>query len=565
MLAALTLGTPGARAADLSEIFRYALASDPLLSSAEYERYAVEGDKDAVCGRLWPQVSVPGSYTVFDQSEAGSVLNEDTGTTGAELSGKQARIGVKLNQTLFDMPAFTSCRKARIEVDLGNVVYEQALEDLIYRTVRGYIGVLEAKTGAGTAQAKASLYEAQFNEAKKGYEDAKTVSKLELALAEERWKKADADRIAAEKALDTAQAELAEITGSEFSANELAILRRDKGIAYPEPADLRHWQGIAEKENLRVIESVLSVRIAQYGMKTAYGEMWPSVDAFARHTMFENDINRSGAALATDNDGFSTDAIGVAMEVPLFTGGTNKGAANAATNRFKSERKKTEAMVRGIHTEVRAALGALTSTDAEIKAAKAMLDAAEANHMAVKGGVEAKTKTATDLLNAESVILEAQENMVSARYAYVMAMVDFWRSVGALSAASVEEVNALLESGNTPAEEVLEFEKEAEPELGAQQQEEIERQAAEKPEEIKPEEVLPVFKEEVKQEEVKQEEVKQEEVKQEEVKQEEVKQEEAPEPEAMPESEATPEPEAEVKTEAQRQEELELQSRQKPE
>lgn len=440
-------------AANLADVFSKALASDPLLSSAEFERYAVRGDQDATCGRLWPQVTVPGSYVIFDQDEAGSVLGQDTGTTNAEISGKQGRIGLALNQTLFDMPTFTACRRARVEVNRGNVVYEQALESLIYRSVKAYIDVLAARSRAGTAGAKYELYQAQFKEATKGYDVAKTVSKLELALATERWKKADADRIAAEKALEVAKASLAEITGSAFEAGNLLAIREDMVIPLPDPLEPEHWISLAEKENLRLLESALTVQIAEYGMKSANGEMFPSVDMFARHTRFDNDINRAGVALPSDDDGFTTEAVGVAVSWPLFTGGSNKGAANAAKNRFKSEQKKHEALVRGVQTEVKAALGVLVSSDAAIAAARSSLEAAQANLTAVEGGIRAKTKTATDLLDAKSIVLEAEENVSAARYTYVLGMVEFWQSIGALSAASVEEINALLIEKETDGDE----------------------------------------------------------------------------------------------------------------
>ena len=117
--AAIVLCSSPVHAEGLIDIFQQALKNDPLIGSANYRRYATEGDKDAACGRLWPQVTIPASYVSYDQDKAGTVLGQDSTSTNGEISGEQARIGVTVNQTLFDMPKFTECRMARINVNRG--------------------------------------------------------------------------------------------------------------------------------------------------------------------------------------------------------------------------------------------------------------------------------------------------------------------------------------------------------------------------------------------------------------------------------------------------------------
>lgn len=447
VVAALTLWSGAASAANLADVFRDAMASDPVLGSAEYDRYAAEGDRSAVCGRLWPQVKATAGYTYFDQDSPGSVVGDSSVSTNAEISGQQGRVSIGVGQTLFDMPKFSECRAARIGADRGAVRYEQALEDLIYRTVQAYVGVLGAEDSARTARAKYELYETQYGEASKGYDVAKTVSKLQLSRASERWQDAAAEKASAEKAEKVARAALAEITGEKPQPGGLDDLRTNVIIPLPENAP-DHWKMLARKQNLRLLESAMTVRIAKYGKNAAYGEMWPAFDMFAKHSWYDNNLNRAGPDLASDDDGFQNEAVGVTMSMPLFTGGSNYGAASAAKNRYKSAAMKHEAVARNVDTEVEGALAGLYAFYAALMAAEAGANAADANLKATRGGLKAKTKTGTDMLDAKSRVLEAGQKLAAARFDYVLGVLDFWRAIGALSYASIDEVNALLEGGS---------------------------------------------------------------------------------------------------------------------
>lgn len=443
LFAAAALWSPDACAATLQDVFRQALAGDPMLGSANYLRQAAEGDKDATCGRLWPQIAAPGSYTSYYQDSAGSILSQDSANTNAEIEGQQARIGVALNQTLFDMPKFAACRAARIGIDRGNTSYEMELENLIQRVVQTYTDVLAAQDRLDSAQVALVLHRALLDEADRGFK-TKTASRLDLETAKEHFKDAEAEKLAAENVLGIAELRLADIAGMEMPSTELARMKADAALPTPQPADPAYWGDMAEKGNLKLVDSAMSVEAARYGVKEAYGAMWPTVGLFAAHTEYYNDLNRTGAPLSSDDGNFNGDAMGVRMNLPLFAGGSNKGAASAAENRYKAAQRQHEALRREIRLGAREALSGLLSVKAEIEAAEASVQAARTAYDAAKEGVKARTETETDALETRSNLLKAEEKLNLARYAYVLGIVEFWKSIGALSAGSIDEIESWL-------------------------------------------------------------------------------------------------------------------------
>ncbi|MFH1158199.1 MAG: TolC family protein [Pseudomonadota bacterium] len=443
IFAALLLWTSSAYAADIFGVFRQALLNDPLLGSSKYKRSATRGDRDEVCGRLWPQITVPASYTYYNQGEPGTFLGQGSANTNGAIEGQQAMIGVALSQTLFDMQKYTACRTGRLRVNQGAMDYEIALEDLIYRVIRDYTDILSASDKVLSAGAAVEWRAALLKETRKSFE-AETLSQKDVDAAVAGLKIAEADKKVADNALSAAVDALEAILNGSVSAEDLSGLREELPMLVPEPPDPYYWADLAQKENLKLVASKLSVEKMKYDVEAAASRMYPVVDVFAKHTFFDNNIDRASGSLDSDNGSLSTDAVGVSFTWPLFTGGSNTAALSAAKDRHEASRKEHEALLRSTGAEARKALLGLISSSAGIEAAKAALASSQSAYDAVNQGVEAETSTRTDLLNAQLKLLEARAGFEASRYGYILGVAEFWRSIGALSPSSIGEINGWL-------------------------------------------------------------------------------------------------------------------------
>lgn len=441
---AASLWPAAAGAADLRQYFDAALAEDPLLGSAGYIRYAVRDEGDAACGRLWPQVSASAAYMNYDQDKAGTVIDQGTAGTPGAIEGQQGTLGVRVSQTLFDMAKFTACRTKRLESGRETVTYERALEDLIVRTVSVYLNVLAAEKDAKAAGVRLEAGKAALRQAERSYA-ANALSQKKLDAAREAAAAAETQKSMADNALEAAWLSLAGIAPAALHYNGLSHLRADMSTTLPDPATPDYWADKAATQNLAVLESEKVVAIAKSGVKEAYARMMPSVDAFARQTLYDNKLNRDTAPLASDNGSFSTEVVGVSMSVPLFTGGTNRANASAATNRRKAQELSHEAVRRAARFEAQKTFMDVKALLLGIEEAQAARNAAYTRYEAASRGVKAKTETTADMLEAKAGMLESEARLERARHAYILGMVSFWRAIGALSAESIAEINGWLE------------------------------------------------------------------------------------------------------------------------
>lgn len=442
-LMAVTLWSPQVYGADLTYVFQRSLKDDPLLSSANYLRYAAQGDKGKLCGELFPQVTLPGSYTNYEQDEVGTILGENSASTVGAIEGNQWSYGVMLNQTLFDMPRFTACRAGRIRVNHNDAKYEVAYEDLIYRVVQAYINVLSAKNDLKSANSTVELFEVLLEQEQKSF-SAKTTSKREVDAVAAKLEVARANKVTAYNNLMVAKLALEDLANGEIPVEELAGLQQNFPLMPLKPSEPSHWAKVAEKQNLKLMESALAMEIAEYGVKSANSEHWPTINVFARHSDYDSDIERTGTSVATDDGNFSADAVGVKFAWKIFTGGSNTSAVKSAKNHYLSAQKEHEAKRRSTRISAQRAVANLLSYEANIKASTALLVSSKADLDAVKSGAEASTRTATDVLDAKVKLLEAESGLDSARYDYIVGMVEFWKVIGALSAGSIKEINHML-------------------------------------------------------------------------------------------------------------------------
>jgi len=448
IFAAFLLWIPHVYAADIFVIFEQALLNDPLLSSAKYKRTATRGDMGEACGKLWPQITIPASYMHYDQGDAGTMLSQASANTNGALKGQQATIGIAVSLTLFDMQKYTACRMGKLHVNQGDVSYEIGMEDLIYRVIHDYIGVLSASDKVLSANSGVEWRTALLREARKSFE-VETLSQADINAAIAGLKVAEASKRSADNALSASVEALEIIVDDSISAENLSRLREEIPMLIPEPPEPYYWGELAQKENLKLLASKLAVKMMKYGVKSASSKMYPVVDVFAKHTLFDNDIDRDGITLESDHGSMSTDAVGVSLTWPLFTGGSNTSALSAAKNRHTASQKEHEALFRSTGANARKALLELISAAANIEAAKALLVSSRSVYDAVNQGVRAETKTRTDLLGAQLRLLEAKSGLETARYDYILGVVEFWRSIGALSFFSIVEINGWLENKST--------------------------------------------------------------------------------------------------------------------
>ncbi|MCE3233621.1 MAG: outer membrane protein TolC [Rickettsiaceae bacterium] len=432
-----------AQATNLNQIFRYAIKNDPLLNSAEYLRRAASDDKSKACRQMWPQLSATASYADYDQDEPGTIIGEGSAITNSAVSGEQKAITATVSQTIIDLPKFAECRMSYIKINLENATYEMALEDFIYRISKAYADVLIAKSRLQSAVGELELARVRSDDANQGFA-VKTKPKRDVDYANAKLAEAEANKIRAENDMQFAKISLEEFTGGKIKADDIALFQPDMIVSMPNPQDPLYWASLAEKNNLKLMESRLAKDVSHFEVKSQQTKYFPTVNVFAKHSEYDNNLDRQGAPLTSDNSNFSNDVVGVSVNWKFFSGGSDTAGVAAARHRYKAAGKQYEAQISGTRINAQKSAINLISYFADVEAGNSRLISAKAELQAVVDGVKAGNNTKSDLLDAQSNLLNVQGQLDESRYNYVIGSLDFWKSIGALSANSVAEINNWL-------------------------------------------------------------------------------------------------------------------------
>jgi len=161
ILAAASLASFNAVAADLKEVYTRALENDPLIREAEANRLATRESKPQAVAALLPQIAANASQLKNESTGSQTVIdiNEDSGevTIGSaerETKGTRQVWNVELRQSIFRWQNWAELKRSNVEGAQAEAEYVVAQQDLILRTGEAYFNVLAARDTLEAAQAK---------------------------------------------------------------------------------------------------------------------------------------------------------------------------------------------------------------------------------------------------------------------------------------------------------------------------------------------------------------------------------------------------------------------------
>ncbi|MET0266704.1 MAG: TolC family outer membrane protein [Duganella sp.] len=436
----LTLSVPGARAADLIQVYQQALANDATYASA---RSSLDAGRERITqGRagLLPTVSASGSNT--RNTGDFSPFNEGLlGTTPSGLPGiitRQNRdnhtnsYNVTLSQPLFDWTAWQTYQQSKLAQAVAESTFAQARQDLITRVAQAYFDVLTAQDNLTSTQAQKTATTEQLASAKRNFEvGTQTITDTHEAQAA--YDLVVAQEFAAITDLDNKRTALQVITGK--PTGELAPLRAGVTIASPEPAAIEPWVNSAEGQNFSVIAAQLSLEIAKRDISRNRGGHMPTLNLAAGTS--HSSTTASGTA--------KNNAIGVTWNVPIFNGFAVTSRVRESIALEDKSRNDLEATKRLAAQNARVAFLSMTSGLAQVKALEAAEVSSKSSLDSNKLGYQVGVRINIDVLNAQRQLYSTQRDLSKARYDTVMNGLRLKSAAGTLKEEDLTPINALLQ------------------------------------------------------------------------------------------------------------------------
>jgi outer membrane protein len=446
LLASLGSAVP-AQAADLVEAWRAAQGADMEYAAARAARQAGESRREQGASLWRPSLQLSGGVGVangetsvagarFSAPGFGTVdgANFDTSING----GTATNWALQARQPLYNRERDAQKRQLELSAEAAELGWLAAEQALILRVAERYFDVALAAESLRLLQRQQQAVERSLAEARDRFKlgDAPVTDTHEAAA---RAQAIRAEVLAAQTQLTLKQAALNDITG--WTGATVRMLAVADSHWSQELPGQEQWLAEAAGGNLQLRMLAAQVNVARqeatkYGMEAA-----PTVDLVA--SVGQNRLSGSGdfgSALTSSSNA----AIGVQLNVPLYTGGWRSARQDEQLRLAEKASAEREHQARQVALQTRAAWLGLTVGASRVSALQEALVASRSRLDATRIGRQVGERTTLELLNAENDAAAAELALQQARVMVLLDRLRLASLAGKLDEMQLQAVNAAL-------------------------------------------------------------------------------------------------------------------------
>jgi len=417
-------------AADLLDVYREAIAQDPVYASA---RAAATAGKEALPqarAGLLPNVNLSGVYA--------RNTRETSGTSTLDYNSKGYTLS--LSQPLFRVQNWIVADQANWQVKQTDAVFADAAQNLVLRSAQAYFDVLLAQDNVALSAAQTTAFAEQLAQAKRNFEVG-TATIVDSYEAQARSDLAGAREIADQNDLEIKMRALQQLIGK--MPPSLSPLKDGVALSLPQPADMEAWVKTAEVESPVIAQLRAVYEIASLDVGRNRAGHYPTVDLVGSYSDNRspsiNIFGQTGPELATKST-----QIGLQFAVPLYQGGGTQSRVRQSLSVRERAEQDLENAKRTVAQSVRQSFLGVKNGVAQVKAYEAALVSNKSSLDSTILGREVGVRTNVDILNAQQQLFQARRDLQQARYNTILSQLRLKSSVGRLQEEDIAEVNRLL-------------------------------------------------------------------------------------------------------------------------
>jgi len=417
-----------AQAMTLLDAFNAAQAYDSQLASARGARDAAYEKSTQGFAGLLPTVSATANI---------NRINTHLTTTGIDrtIDYTQEVYQLQLRQPIYNRNNFELYEQSKLQVNAGEIQFEQARNDLALRVAQAYFDVLAAQDVISFLAAQKTAITEQLESANRNFEVG-TATITDTHEAQARFDLALAQEIAANNDLEVKRNALAVITGQ--VPPELRSLRSGVKLTSPEPSSMDKWVQSAEAGNFSVIVQGLLVDIAKLEISRNRAGHFPTLDGVATQSQ-RKDLTFTSPTTNT------TSAVGLQLTIPLFAGFSTTSKIREAISLENQARANLDTAKRAAMQNARAAYLGVQSGLSQIRALEAAEVSSNSALESNKLGYDVGVRINIDVLNAQQQLYSTRRDLAKARYDTLINGLRLKAAAGTLGEVDLAELNALLD------------------------------------------------------------------------------------------------------------------------
>ena len=405
-----------------AETFLTALKKAHLNNSelnAERENiYISEEELKISRGSYLPTITLEGTKSEEDTSK----LTNQSGGNASITDVDPLTKSISISQTIFDFGRGAELSKSKIGINLAKAKLLKKEQDILYKTVEAYTGLLAASEKLEIHRANVELLNRQVETDRIRLERGK-ISLSDVSQSESSLAGAEAKFIQAQNELLTSKLNYENIIGN---INDPQSLDKTSIIDYELPENLEKALELSKTNNPDLIIAKLDYEQSQKDTSIAKSELAPTAK-LSLEKSYSEDFNST-------YDEREKETLKATVTWPFYSGGKNIASLRKNKNLENRSRLTLDSQNKQNQTNVASAWSNYQSNKSLLNSVRAQVNAAEiANEGIVAEYNSGSDRTTLEVIQSNSLLLNAQISLADSERNYVLSQFNLLKSVGLLN------------------------------------------------------------------------------------------------------------------------------------
>ena len=365
-----------------------------------------------------PSITLEGSKSEEDTEKLTNRDGSNATITDVDPETKS----IKVTQTLIDFGRGAELSKSKIGIDLAKAKLKKKEQDILYKAVEAYTGLISSKEKFVINSSNVNLLERQVETDRIRLERG-NISLSDVAQSESSLAGAQAKLIQAENELLTSRLNYENIIGE---LNDIESLDKSSIFDLNLPNQLNDAISMSKKNNPDLIIAKLDYEQSKKDTISARSDLAPTAKL-----SFDRSKSEDSSSTVDEKE---KDVLKATVTWPFFSGGKNYANLNKNKSAELQKSLLLDNSIKKNQTDVASAWSSYQSNQSLLNSVRAQVDAAEiANEGIVAEYNSGSDRTTLEVIQSNSLLLNAQISLADSERNYILSQFNLLRSVGLLT------------------------------------------------------------------------------------------------------------------------------------
>ena len=402
----------------LYEALLQAYLNNPELNAERENIKVSKEDHNISKSEFLPTVTVSGSKS----EESTSKITDSAGANSSIADVNPTTQSIEIEQKLFQgFAGVASLQKSKIGLDLAEAKLLKIEQEILYKAIEAYSGLVFANEKLNINQRNLSLLEQQVETDQARLERGQ-ITLADLAQSESSFAEAQAKFIQAKNEMVTAKLEYEKIIGIITNVDDLS---KTPNFNFEIPNNLNDAIEISKNTNPDLIIAKLDYEQSEKDVVIAKAEFSPSASISLKSSKTDDS--------SSTYDEIDKEIAKATISWPIFKGGKNKATLNRSENLKNRKKLLFDNALRTNNANVASAWSILQSSKSLLNSVTLQVRAAEIANEGITVEYESGLGRSTlDVIQSNSLLLSSKISLAESERNYLLSQFKLLQAIGNL-------------------------------------------------------------------------------------------------------------------------------------